>query len=115
MEKSTDLTFLKSFTGGDKAKMSKYINMVLNAGPTQIQLMQTHLQNKDWPQLRTAAHSLKPQMSYMGAKKAEEVIKAIENNAREQVNLENIPAQLTEFEHLFGQASEELKQEIQNF
>lgn len=115
MEKITDLTFLKSFTGGDKGKMTKYINMILNSGPSSIRLMEEHLTNKDWPQLRTAAHSIKPQMSYMGAKKAEELARAIESNAGEQVNLENIPLQINEFKLLFEKASEELKTELQNF
>lgn len=104
----TDLTFLTSFTKGDKDKMAKYINMFLQAAPGIITGMETHMANNDWAQLRTAAHSLKPQAGYMGFKQGEALLKTIEQCAGEQTDLDKIPAHLAEFKTMFEQAKAEL-------
>jgi HPt (histidine-containing phosphotransfer) domain-containing protein len=108
----TDLTFLKTFTTGNKEKMAKYINMFLQAAPGIIENMETHLANSDWKQLRTAAHSLKPQAGYMGMKQGETVLKTIEECASEQKDLDTVPSHIEEFKIQFNQAKEELTNAI---
>lgn len=111
----TNLTFLKSFTGGNPEKMTKYINMFLQLAPGILANMEMHLQNKDWPQLKSVAHSLKPQAGYMGMKEAEEIIKTIELNAGEQTHLEQIPALIDEYKQIFSVAQQELNTALQSF
>ena len=77
LEKVTDLTFLKSFTGGQSEKMSKYIRMFLTGAPQNISQMELHALNKDWTGVYQSAHSLKPQLGYFGAKASEELLKQI--------------------------------------
>lgn len=86
-----DMAFLENFTGGDKVKMSKYIKMFLDYAPAQVEKMKTLAADKEWSQLKVAAHSMKPQISYMGIKGQEAVIKKIEQQAEEQIELENMP------------------------
>ncbi len=87
----TDLTFLKGLTGGDNAKLAKYINMFLKAAPDMLSNIEKSLESKDYETLRVTAHSLKPQLSYMGIKSLEETIKTIEFNAGHQMNLDTLP------------------------
>ena len=108
----TDLTFLKTFTTGNKEKMAKYINMFLQAAPGIIQNMETHLANSDWKQLRTAAHSLKPQAGYMGMKQGEQTLRTIEECASEQKELDTVPGHIQEFNTQVIQAKEELTNAI---
>lgn len=111
----TNLTFLKSFTSGNPEKMAKYINMFLQLAPGILTNMETHLQNKEWPQLKSVAHSLKPQAGYMGMKEAEEIIKTIELNAGEQTNLEAIPALMEDYKKIFAVAQQELNAALASF
>ena len=112
MESLTDLTFLQSFTGGNKDKIVKYINLFLQACPDQLGKMNGCLAEKDYPGLRAAAHTLKPQVIYMGMKKGEEQVKRIESMAGEQRDVEQLPALLSEFNQLCLSAMEELKKAI---
>ncbi|MCX6350912.1 MAG: Hpt domain-containing protein [Bacteroidetes bacterium] len=107
-----DLTFLENFTGGDKAKMAKYINMFLQYAPNQIGIIEQKLEEKDWDSLRVAAHSLKPQVTYMGIKSQEEVIKSIEHNSADGVNLEELPTLISSFKEGVNKAITELKEHL---
>lgn len=104
----TDLTFLNSFAKGDKEKISKYVKMFLDAAPGIITSMETHLGNNDMKQLRTAAHSLKPQAGYMGFKQGETLLKTIEQCADMGTDLDKIPAYIENFKTMFEQAKTEL-------
>lgn len=82
--KNINLDFLKNFTGNDTKKIVRYINMFLQSAPAAIQTMQKQLDLKDFTALKTTAHSLKPQLSYMGITSLKETILRIEEFAGEQ-------------------------------
>ena len=88
---ATDLAFLKSFTEGDSARMVKYINNFLAMAPGKIAAMQSKLEEKNWQELRGAAHKLKPQLSYMGINSIKEDIQKIEDFAAAEINLDQLP------------------------
>src|SRR6185369_9011885 len=110
----TDLTFLQSFTGGNKDKMNKYINIFLQMCPGQLDAMQNLLEGNNYDGLRATAHSLKPQITYMGIKQGEGLIKNIEQYAAEKINLEQLPQLLSTFKEICGKAMNELKEEVNN-
>src|SRR3954465_2346846 len=110
MEALTDMTFLNSFTGGNKEKVNKYINIFLQVYPTQMSEMKKHLEAADYDRLRGVAHSLKPQITYMGIKGGADLIQKIEKNAGERIEVEQLPAVLNEFQTICDNAVVELKQ-----
>lgn len=110
----TDLTYLRSLTGGANDKMSKYIRMFLTGAPISIQQMEMYSLSRDWSGLRQTAHALKPQLGYFGAKGSEELLKRIEQQADEQAGLELIPAQLEEFKKQFNIITTELEQALRD-
>lgn len=114
MDEIIDLSFLKSFSGGSSEKMNKYINMFLQHAPVLVNAMEENLAKQDWPSLRSSAHSLKPQISYMGIKQAEELIKSIEYNAGEKTNLDILPAQIDTLKEILSKAYPELKKATGN-
>lgn len=61
-----DLTFLEKFTKGDPNKMKRYISLYLEVAPKTFEEMKRNLESKDWEQIRIKAHSLKPQVDFMG-------------------------------------------------
>jgi HPt (histidine-containing phosphotransfer) domain-containing protein len=107
-----DLTFLQSFTGGSKDKMAKYINIFLHMAPGQLTLMKEHLDAGNYDGLRGTAHALKPQITYMGIKSGEDLVKRIERQAADRVDVGSLPRMLDEFTNLCNQAMTELKASI---
>jgi len=108
----TDLTFLQSFTGGNKDKMNKYINIFLQMCPGQLDAMQSLLTSGNYDALRATAHSLKPQITYMGIKQGEGIIKTIEQYAGEKINTEQLPALMDSFNDICRKALVELQEEV---
>lgn len=108
-EKVSDLGYLTTFSNGDKARMGKYINMFLNHAPGQIEDMKRHLENENWEQLKIVAHSLKPQMTYMGIQSLVNVIRDIEEYSGNKRDLEKLPQLIVQVDTTIKKAFEELK------
>lgn len=108
----TDMTFLKTFTGGNREKIAKYVNIFLQSCPEQLSAMNDHLSKGNYDQLRGIAHALKPQITYMGIHAGEDLIKKIEKFAAEKLEVEKLPGMLNEFRSICDKAIPELKKEI---
>ena len=80
--------------------------------PGQLDAMDSLLQSNNYDGLRATAHSLKPQITYMGIKPGEGLIKTIEHNAGDKINLDQLPGLLSTFKEICGKALEELKEEV---
>lgn len=112
MSKTIDLTFLNSFTAGNPEKVKKYIAMFLNHCPGQLTIMKEQLSSGDYSGLRGTAHALKPQITYMGIKSAEDLIKKIEHLSGSQTDVASLPGLFDNFNNICTQAMAELKEEI---
>ena len=108
-QKITDMTFLTSFAGGDTVRMKKYVSMFLQIAPQQLEKIRAALTASDWDSVRANAHSLKPQITYMGIRSGEELIKKIENDAASRTNTDAIPAMFSQMEELCRKAIVELE------
>lgn len=111
--KHIDLAFLKQFTADDPKRIERYIRMFLSAAPAGLVSMKTHLAAGEWEALRSAAHSIKPQIAYMGIHSLRESIQEIENDAREQKNLERLQDRMAEVERVCSEAFEELNRVLE--
>ncbi len=74
-----NLTFLKTFTGGDEEKMAKYINIFLQSAPVACAKISGASARGDYKALQVAVHSMKPQLKFMG----------LESLSAEAANIEN--------------------------
>ncbi len=111
--KIINLAFLRSFTKNDDQKMIKYINMFLQLAPASIHTMKAQHAAGDWINLRTTAHSLKPQLAYMGIESLRENIIRIEEYAGEAKNPETIGTLIASVESGCNDAFVELKDVVQ--
>ena len=103
-----DMQFLKQFTGGNMEKMKKYVGMFLDNAPRLLANMQRALAEKDFGGIKIAAHSMKPQLSYMGVKEEVSHIFLIEQAAGEPAHQEQLPQLVLELQQLCTKAFEEL-------
>src|SRR5687767_11797276 len=104
-----DFGTLETFTGNDKNLMKIHINTFLQFAPAQVQKLKEKLQEQSWMELGEIAHKLKPKCGYMGIKQAEDILKTIEANAKEQKDLEKLPELATNAESIIHDAIAELK------
>jgi len=107
-EQVTDLQFLTQFTNGNTEKIQKYIGMFLENAPKLLQTIEQTLAAKDFPALKIAAHSLKPQLSYMGVKEEVSHIFLIEQTASEAVHYERLLPLVANLKNVCNKAFEEL-------
>lgn len=108
-----DMSFLKQFTGGNPEKQKKYISMFVDNGPELLKKINKALEEKDYESLRVAAHSLKPQLSYMGIKEEVSNIFLIEQTAGQPAHRDRLPRLIHQLQLLCTKAVEELRQELQ--
>ncbi|HET6991879.1 MAG TPA: Hpt domain-containing protein [Bacteroidia bacterium] len=111
-ESLINLDFLKNFTGNDSARMRKYINMFLGSAPAEAENIRKALAEQNWEALRASAHSLRPQMTYMGMKSGENLLRQIEDQVQGKIYPGEISAMVEQFNSLFIAASKELKEKL---
>jgi hypothetical protein len=108
-ERVTDMTFLKGFTGGNMEKQQKYMGMFLENAPKLLESIERGLANKDYQTVKIAAHSLKPQLGYMGVKEDVSNIFLIEQSSGETAHHESLPDLVENLKRLCNKAFEELR------
>ncbi|MFM7053588.1 MAG: Hpt domain-containing protein [Bacteroidota bacterium] len=112
MSRVSDLTFMRTFSGGDPEKIKKYVGMFIKmAAPSLIQMDECSARS-DWKSLKTTSHSLKSQMKYMGMASGAEFAQRIENICGDGNGTEEIPALLVNLRTLVEQAIGELEDEL---
>lgn len=83
--------------------------MFLDNGPKLLQKIKSALQEQDYESLKVAAHSMKPQLSYMGIKEEISNIFLIEQSAGQTAHRENLAQLVTHLEYLCAKAFTELE------
>ncbi|MCB0699165.1 MAG: tetratricopeptide repeat protein [Chitinophagales bacterium] len=105
----TNMAFLKQFTSGNEEKIVKYKNMFLENGPKLLKNIEEGLVEKDYHKIKVAAHSMKPQLSYMGVKEDISNIFLIEQTAGEEAHFDRLPPLVSHLKKVCVKAFEELK------
>jgi len=107
----TDMQFLKQFTGGNPEKQKKYVGMFLENAPKLLKNIDNALLAKDYQAIKIAAHSLKPQLSYMGVKEDVSNIFLIEQSSGEAAHYDSLPELVSNLKNLCNKAFEELRKQ----
>lgn len=89
--------------------MQKYINMFLDNAPRLLQNIDDALASGDYASLKIAAHSLKPQLTYMGVKEEFSHILLIQQTAGEAVYTHRLPPLVANLHRVCDKAFEELR------
>lgn len=77
-----DLAYLERFCKGDRSRMEKYVQMYLHGAPDLFAKLSGLFEAGDAEGLAVAAHSLRPQVNYMGAQGLFDLLTSIEQVAR---------------------------------
>lgn len=77
-----DLAYLERFCKGDRSRMEKYMQMYVQGAPDLFAKLKVLFEAGDAEGLAVAAHSLRPQVNYMGAQGLFDLLTSIEQVAR---------------------------------
>lgn len=108
-----NLSFLENFTKGNTEKRNQYIRMYLKTAPQLFSDMESSFQSKQWDELYVKAHSLKPQVLYMGISSLSDLLIKIEALARLKGNKNELATVVQQAIDLNNQAMIELNKYIE--
>jgi PAS domain S-box-containing protein len=104
-----DLSYLTELAEGSEDFIERMIRAFLVQTPQLIEQLKNAAAAGKWQEVRAAAHKMKPSMDFIGIHALKPVVAAIENDAHEQRNVENIPAMIAEVERVCLQVMVELE------
>ncbi|MEZ5016776.1 MAG: tetratricopeptide repeat protein [Flavipsychrobacter sp.] len=108
-DKVTNMQFLKQLTNSQPEKMNKYIGMFLENCPRLLNNIAVAMEEKDYQAVKIAAHSMKPQLSYIGVKEEVSHIFLIEQTSGESAHYDRLPKLIANLNAVCDKAFEELK------
>lgn len=111
-EKLIDLTFLREFCKDDHEKMANYIHLFLESAPEQMEMIKRNAKSGNWLGVKTAAHSLKPQLAFIGAITVPPLIEKIEKSAASENAIAETSSLIKNLEILLDQSFNELIQSL---
>ncbi len=92
--------------------MKQFVETFLSKTPVAIEELETSFRNRDFHSLSRIAHSLKPQLSYVGIAAGTPLIIEIEENAKSQPDPVLIESKISELKELLNRAYDELKETL---
>ena len=85
-----DLSYLKDVASGSDEFMIDMIDLFLDQTPNYFEQMEQHIQEGNWSKVADIAHKIKPTFAFMGVDSAKESMAEIEQNARNNSDIETI-------------------------
>ena len=107
-----DLTMIRSVSGGDEAFIKKMILLFIETVPQNVQELVDASAQKNWEQVAKMAHKLKSTIDSMGIKTIHDGIRSVEQNAKNQQNLELVPNMVKQVESVLSVCISQLRREI---
>ena len=111
---SYNLDYLIEYASGDMDFVNELIRYFIEESPKVIEGLKGAHHKGNWDDLRMIAHKYNPQMSVMGLTQCAVILTTIENNARNGMDLQNIPDLIYRFENYCNAAVDSLGKELES-
>ncbi len=85
-----DLSYLKKVSGGNEEFIKDMVNTFIDTLPKSVEEIQGALNSGEWDALARAVHKIKPSLTMVGLSRTREIGALIEENAKEQKQLDLI-------------------------
>jgi HPt (histidine-containing phosphotransfer) domain-containing protein len=109
-----DLSYLEDITGGDKEIMVEMITLLLEETPTHLQTIASSFAHKNWQQLASASHKIKPMLLYVGLTDLSDITKELEAIGKSEEGIEKLPGLIsrlqTGFKAVIGDLQEKVRE-----
>ncbi len=111
-EKKYNLTNLKNMIGDDPQAIKNFTSIYLTTSRQVMDDLLTAFDASDYPKIGALAHKLKSSIDLMGITDLKEDIRTIEANAKEAINLNELPALIAKLKRTIRIASSQLEEDI---
>jgi HPt (histidine-containing phosphotransfer) domain-containing protein len=111
VKKLTSLTEIEKITDGNKETLKELLVVFLKEGSSQIQKLQTYLDDGNLQELKNTAHKIKSSFLLIGMDVYKPVAERIEREAEK--NVKKTKKEVVELITLYKQALEELKTKLE--
>ena len=108
-----NLSYLNDLSGGDSTFVIEMIELFNDKIPGYLSSLEQNMQSQNWQEVRDIAHTIKPNIDYMGIDNLKEVVRKIERNAGDRNDLEEIPQLVDTMKKVCMEAIGELKGEAE--
>jgi CheY-like chemotaxis protein/HPt (histidine-containing phosphotransfer) domain-containing protein len=90
-EKLYDLSMVQSVSGGDEGFIKKMVALFIETVPQNLDELNKAVQGENWDLVAKTAHKLKSTVDSMGIKSIKQEIRTVEANAKQKIQVEEIP------------------------
>lgn len=108
-----DLGYLEKLSGGSRQFVEQYIQTFLSNVPELINELGEAFERSQWSDIRSTAHKLKQEFTYIGHEAAKELINKIEMAAQEELQLPSAKDYFSSLREKTDRAIQELEKELQ--
>lgn len=110
--KEANMRYLMDLSGGEPSIMREMVQLFVTQTPGHLEQLAVFIENRDWENIRSMAHHIKPTLSYMGAEDMRIVLQKIEKMAEAKRDHDQIVADFIplrqRFEVLFAELADYL-------
>ncbi len=93
--KLLDLSYLEQVCSGNKAMVTKMIDLFVQQTPLQMEQLRKLSAAGDWHEFFNVAHKMKSSLSMMGVKSLESTMVNLEDYSKNRIKLDVIPGLIT--------------------
>ncbi len=95
-----DLSYLREMSGDSAEFIIEMIDMFKQQTPLYMADLEQAVKQQDWVKVSGFAHKIKPTFTYVGRNDAKDHMQAMEHNARDLKDLDQIPSAFEEVKNL---------------
>ncbi len=110
--KLTDLASLRKMSNNDESFVQEMIKTFIEKTPDLLNELSSASKEKNWPQVGSLAHKLKPNLSFMGINTLKDLILEIEQKGKSETDTAKIPPLVDQLIQSVTVAIEELKEHV---
>ncbi len=112
ISKLYDLSMVEAISGGDKLFVVKMVQLFIDTVPATVEQMNDALASSQWLTLSKLAHKLKSTIDSMGIIELKQDIRQIEQKAKDEINLDEMPLLVKKVNSVIQQTIEQIKQDF---
>ena len=112
VNKLYDLSMVQSVSGGDEGFIKKMVALFIETVPQNLDELVKATAAENWDQVGKTAHKLKSTVDSMGIKSIRQEIRTVEANAKQKVQVEEIPALVDKIGSVIHECIGQLQAEI---
>ena len=98
-----DLSYLTEMVGHNPEFMIEVFDMFIEQTPFYMAELENALSVENWGELGNCAHKIKPTFSYIGRNDIKDFVQSIEYNARNEIAVEQLPADVERLKGVLNQ------------